>query len=347
MDVLSDVLRVIRLTGSVFFCARFSAPWAIESAPAEHLKLLLFPRAECVALFHIIMEGHCWVSMEGQSPFCLETGDAIILPLGGGHGMSSDPRLYRRPIAGVLPPGPWPEIQQIEFGGGGAATRVLCGFLHCDQHFNPLMASLPKSLWVKHSSGEVVDGSAQNRPTERETNAPPDSITSGSSLSDSTQWLPRTLHYMIQEANEGRPGSSTMLARLAELLFVEVLRRYIQQRPPGHTGWLAGVADPEVGRALGYLHAEPQRNWTVDELARHVALSRSALAQRFCALIGEPPMRYLAGWRLHVARQLLTQPGMGVAEVASRVGYDSEAAFNRAFKRHVGLPPATWRRQNQ
>ena len=128
MDVLSDVLRVIRLTGSIFFCARFSAPWAIESASAEHLKGILFPRAECLALFHIVIEGHCWVSIEGQSPFCLETGDAVILPLGGGHGMGSDPQLHRRPIAGVLPPGPWPEIQRIEFGGGGAATRFAVRF---------------------------------------------------------------------------------------------------------------------------------------------------------------------------------------------------------------------------
>ena len=199
------------------------------------------------------------------------------------------------------------------------------------------MASLPKSLWVKHSSGEVTDGSTSGGQTTREMNPAP----------DATGWLPMTLRHMIHEADDGKPGSSTMLSRLAELLFVEVLRRYAQQRPPGHTGWLAGVGDPEVGRALGCLHAEPQRNWTVDELARSVALSRSALAQRFCDLIGEPPMRYLAGWRLQVARQLLTQPGMGVAEVASRVGYDSEAAFNRAFKRHVGLPPAAWRRQNQ
>jgi transcriptional regulator GlxA family with amidase domain len=200
------------------------------------------------------------------------------------------------------------------------------------------MTALPKLLWVKHASCEIADGSIQKGEATWE---------NGTSSESSSSWLSLTLHHMIQEATEGKSGSSTMLARLAELLLVEVVRRYIQQRPPVHTGWFAGVRDPEVGRALSYLHAEPGRAWTVDELARNVALSRSALAQRFGTLVGEPPMRYLASWRLQVARQLLTQPGIGVAEVATRVGYDSEAAFNRAFKRHVGLPPATWRRQNQ
>lgn len=337
MDVLSDVLRVIRLKGSVFFGTRFSAPWAIESAGDDGLARLLFPQAEYIALFHIVVEGCCWISIEGHSPICLEAGDAIILPHYDVHKMSSDPHIPPRSFQGAIPPGPWAEMPQIEFGGGGALTHMLCGFLRCDQHFNPLMASLPTLLWVKHSNGEVVDGSTQNRQAEQE----------GSVLADSAMWLPLTLDHMIQEATQGKSGSTAMLSRLAEILFVEVLRRYIQHRPPGHTGWLAGVKDPDIGRALGYLHAEPQRDWTVDELASEVALSRSALAQRFCSLIGEPPMRYLAGWRLHVARQLLNQPGSGIAEVAARVGYDSEAAFNRAFKRHVGLPPATWRRQNQ
>jgi AraC-like DNA-binding protein len=337
MDVLSDVLRGIRLTGSVFLGARFTAPWALESG-GDHVTRFVFPQAERIALFHIVVEGSVWVTLSGQAPLCLEAGDAILFPHNDLHTMGSDPRLPPRSLDGAMPPAPLNEMPQIEFGGGGEVTRVLCGYLRCDQHFNPLMASLPKLLWVKHASGEVADGATQIRQGKR----------GESAQSASSTWLPLTLRHMVQEAAEARPGNATMLARLAELLFVEVLRRYIQQRPPGHSGWLAGVRDPEVGRALGYLHAEPGRAWTVDELARNVALSRSALAQRFGSLVGEPPMRYLAGWRLQVARQLLSQPGgMGIAEVASRVGYDSEAAFNRAFKRHVGLPPATWRRQNQ
>jgi transcriptional regulator GlxA family with amidase domain len=157
-------------------------------------------------------------------------------------------------------------------------------------------------------------------------------------------WLATTLRHTIEQADATDPGSSAMLARLTELLYLDVVRRYMQQLPPGRMGWLAGVKDPEVGRALRLLHARPDRPWTVDDLAHEVGVSRSGLAQRFTELIGEAPMRYLAAWRIQLAKHLLLQAALPIAEVADRVGYESEAAFNRAFKRHVGSPPVTWRK---
>ena len=165
-------------------------------------------------------------------------------------------------------------------------------------------------------------------------------------LADADGWLASTLRHTIEEADGTRPGSFAMLARLTELLYVEVLRRYMRQLSSGQTGWLAGVNDPEVGRALRLLHAQPQRQWTVEELAHEVGVSRSGLAQRFTELVGEAPMRYLTGWRIQLAKHLILQAGLPIAEVADRVGYESEAAFNRAFKRHVGEPPVAWRKKS-
>jgi AraC family transcriptional regulator, alkane utilization regulator len=227
-------------------------------------------------------------------------------------------------------------ILQLDYGGGGEATRFVCGFLHCDQRFNPLIGALPTMLCV---CGR--DSAGQGEPSEVETAKRP-----GVVLVDAGGWLASTLRHTIEEADGMYPGSSAMLARLTELLYVEVLRRYMQRLPSGHTSWLAGVKDPEVGRALRLLHARPERQWTVEDLAREVGASRSGLAQRFTELAGEAPMRYLTGWRIQLAKHLILQAGLPIAEVADRVGYESEAAFNRAFKRHVGEPPVAWRKKS-
>lgn len=336
MDVLSDVLRVVRLTSAVFFTARLSSPWSIESPPADQLARALRLRAESIALFHVLVEGQCWFSMEGHAPLRLEAGDVIIFPHGDAHVMSSHIGAKPHPIGDLLPSQSSEKMPQLDYGGGGAATRLVCGYLHCDQRFNPLIGALPSVLCV---CGQ--DSARQSEPSEVEAARRPGVI-----LADADGWLASTLRHTIEEADGTRPGSFAMLARLTELLYVEVLRRYMRQLSSGQTGWLAGVNDPEVGRALRLLHAQPQRQWTVEELAHEVGVSRSGLAQRFTELVGEAPMRYLTGWRIQLAKHLILQAGLPIAEVADRVGYESEAAFNRAFKRHVGEPPVAWRKKS-
>ncbi len=333
MDVLSDVLRVVRLTSAVFFTARLSSPWSIESPPSDQLARALRLRAESIALFHVLVEGQCWISMEGYAPLKLEAHDVIIFPHGDAHVMTSHIGAKPQPISTLLPSQPAEQIPQLDYGGGGAATRFVCGYLHCDQRFNPLIGALPTMLCVcgRESAGQG-EVKAARRP--------------GVVLVEADGWLASTLRHTIEEADGARPGGFAMLARLTELLYVEVLRRYMQQLPAGHTGWLAGVKDAEVGRALRLLHARPEYQWNVDDLAREVGVSRSALAQRFTELTGEAPMRYLTGWRIQLAKQLILQAGLPIAEVADRVGYESEAAFNRAFKRHVGEPPVAWRKKS-
>jgi AraC-like DNA-binding protein len=336
MDVLSDVLRVVRLTSAVFFTARFSTPWSVESPPPEQLARSLRLRAESIALFHVLVEGQCWISMEGHAPLRMEARDVIIFPHGDPHVMSSHIGARPRPISALLPSQLSEEIPQLDYGGGGEATRFVCGFLHCDQRFNPLIGALPTMLIVcgrdSAGHGEMSEVEKDRYPGVVQVYA--------------DGWLASTLRHAIEEADGTYPGSSAMLARLTELLYVEVLRRYMWQLPSGHTGWLAGVKDPEVGRAMRLLHAHPERQWTVEDLAREVGVSRSGLAQRFTEMTGEAPMRYLTGWRIQLAKHLILQAGLSIAEVADRVGYESEAAFNRAFKRHVGVPPVAWRKKS-
>lgn len=337
MDVLSDVLRVVRLTSAVFFTARFSSPWSIESPPPDQLARSLKLRAESIALFHVLVEGQCWVSMEGQAPLKMEARDVIIFPHGDAHVMSSHMGATPRPINTLLPSQPSEEIPQLEYGGGGESARFVCGYLHCDQRFNPLTGALPTMLYVRGRNdsvpGEQSEGVTSRRP--------------GLVLIEADGWLASTLRHTIEESDGTEPGSLTMLARLTELLYVEVLRRYMRHLTSSeHTSWLAGVNDPEVGRALKLLHARPERQWTVEDLAHEVGVSRSGLAQRFTELTGEAPMRYLTGWRIQLAKHLILQASLPIAEVAYRVGYESEAAFNRAFKRSVGEPPVAWRKKS-
>ncbi len=334
MDVLSDTLRVVRLTGAVFLNAKLAAPWAIESSPPDELAQYLRLPSDCIALFHILVRGQGWFSVPSFAPVLLGPGDAILLPRSTPHVMSSDQRTVPVPIRSVIPPLPPGGIAVIDGGGTGELSQFICGYLHCDQRFNPLIGALP-ALIVVHPCDvdrreEAVNG-----------NAPAPRVILPIQAGD---WLETTLRHTVEEALSERPGNSDMLARLSEILFVEVLRRYMQHLPAADHGWLAGVRDPIVGQALRLLHAHPARDWTVEDLAFAVAVSRSTLAQRFTALIGESPMRYLAGWRIQLAKQLLKQLNLSIVEVAEHVGYASEAAFNRAFRRHVGLPPAAWAR---
>jgi AraC family transcriptional regulator, alkane utilization regulator len=333
MDILSDVLHTVRLSGAVFFTAEFSSPWALDSPNRELLASIVMPDAECMVLFHILTEGECFVLCKKYPPVKLEAGDVIIFPHGESHTMCSHLGAKATPVGAVFSRSSTDATPQVAFGGGGRKSRFICGYLNCDQRFDPLVSALPEMLVVRscndYATVEVIE---HNGPR-------PAKVPEGSGT-----WLSTTLKFTTNEARAARPGNAAMLGRLTELMFVEILRQYMQQLPPGQRGWLAGVNDVHVGKALRLMHADPARAWTVSELAREAAISRSALAERFTQLIGESPMRYLVRWRVQLAKQMLRDGGSSVAEIAARVGYGSEAAFNRAFKRGAGSPPATWRK---
>ncbi|HEX5476176.1 MAG TPA: AraC family transcriptional regulator [Vicinamibacterales bacterium] len=333
MDVLSDVLRVVQLSGAVFFTADFSSPWALESPSPERLASAVMPDAECVVLFHILVEGECEVACPGHPTTTMEGGDVIVFPRGDQHTMRSRGAAAATPLASIFSPGRYDEPPQLSFGGGGSTSRFVCGYLNCDQRFSPLVEALPTMLLVR-SRGEYSAIEAIERDGGRPIVVPPGSGT----------WLGTTLKFTIAEARTARPGNAAMLGRLTELMFVGILREYMHRLPTDQGGWFAGLNDACIGRALRLLHANPARDWTVDDLAREVAVSRSVLAQRFTELVGEAPMRYLANWRMQLAKQMMRTGTGNIQDVATRVGYDSEAAFNRAFKRATGSPPGTWRR---
>jgi AraC-like DNA-binding protein len=333
MDVLSDVIRIVRLSGAVFFTAEFSSPWALESPNPDLLADIVMPDAECVVLFHILMEGACIVECASCVSARMEANDVIVFPHGEPHTMRSDEGTQVTRMDSVFPRRSQDSLPQVTFGGGGRVSQFICGYLNCDQRFAPLLGALPTMLLVRNRENDTVL-EAIDRGGRR-----PSALPIGS-----TAWLGTTLKYTMHEARTARPGNAAMLGRLTELMFVEIIREYMQQVPDDRGGWLAGLKDPYVGKALRLLHANPMRNWTVEDLARETALSRSALAQRFTDLVGEAPMRYLANWRMQLAKDMLREGLHSIQEIAARVGYESEPAFNRAFKRATGCPPAAWRK---
>jgi AraC-like DNA-binding protein len=307
MDALSDVLRVVRLKGGVFLHAEFTAPWCILSQVAPRDCGGLLDGAEHLVLYHYVVEGRLSARPLGGEPVEIGAGEVIIFPHNHEHLLGSDVDLPPVPSQQIVQASPGGGLWVIRHGGGGERTRIVDG--------NPLAAALPPVLRFDISQGSAA------------------------------AWMKSTLEFAADEIAVRRAGSSTVLARLSELLFVETLRRYVESLPEEQTGWLAGLKDPFVSRALALLHGHVAREWTVDDLGREVGLSRSALADRFTRLIGEPPMRYLARWRIQVAAHQLRNSDMALARIAEQVGYESEAAFNRAFKRNFGVPPATWRRK--
>ena len=318
MDALSDVLRVAHLTGGVFLRAEFFAPWCIASRlTPEHCSPVLGP-ASHMMIFHYVAEGEVRIQIEGeQDEDLIETGEVVLLPRNNMHLIGSALSLPAVPGKEVIRPPRDGGLFSIHHGGTGNCTRMVCGFLGCaGTEGNPVISSLPPLLRVKLEQGGAAE------------------------------WIRSTFQYAAEEVSAGRPGSETVLAKVSELLFVEAVRRYAEELPDGRTGWFSGLRDPHVARALALLHRDITRRWTVDDLGREVGMSRSALADRFIRLIGVPPMHYLAGWRMQVATGKLRDTSDSLAQVAETVGYDSEAAFSRAFKKAFGTAPATWRRSN-
>lgn len=314
MDALSETLRVVRLVGAIFISARFTAPWCYQSPHASTAAPILEPGADRVVIFHLITEGECFCELGGENPVHLQAGDAVVFPQGDAHLMTSQPGL--QPAKGsdlckVLARRP----RQLSYGGGGATTRLVCGYLACDATMARLLLDgLPRVVRVS------VRGS------------------------DVGTWLEASVRYALAEARSPRPGGSGVLAKLAEVLFIEVLRLHMNEQSGDRIGWLAGLTDRVVGPALNAIHAQPARAWTLDELARMCNSSRSVLAERFQHLVGQSPIHYLTQWRMMLAANLLLRSKVSLASIAEDVGYSTDTAFSRAFRREYGVPPATWRR---
>lgn len=311
MDPLSDLLRVVRLDGAYFYAVEATAPWSVETAPARELTPRIMPAAEHLISYHIVTDGRCYGGLVGADPVELVRGDVIVFPHGDGHVMSSE--RGRRPGAQVHRVYSTRFRETVMLGGGSRPrdTSFVCGFLGCDlRPFNPLLAALPRQLHVRGLPPDTFGGFTRQ---------------------------------LVEESRLGKAGAEGVLTRLAELMFIAVLRRYLEDLPPEQTGWLAGLRDELVGRVLTLLHDRPGHPWTLDELAREAASSRSNVARRFTEIVGQPPMQYLTQWRMQVAANLLLQSGSKVAVIGGTVGYDSEAAFSRAFKKATGVAPGAWR----
>src|SRR5262245_11508804 len=282
----------------------------------DHCKpFLVAPRY--VIAYHFVARGSMLVRIEGGETVTVREGEIVMLPNNDAHRFGSDLDVAARAVPTVVKPPPPGAITQIRFGGGGEPTQLLCGFLGAETSFDPLRAALPPLLKL-------------------------DVRTTASGA-----WIESSFRFAVSEISSGRVGSSTVLAKLSELLFVEAVGRYVASLPPERRGWLAGLRDPQIGRALTLLHARPTDAWTAESLALEVGMSRSVFADRFTSLVGEPPITYLKLWRMHIAAQRLREGRGSVAQIAFAVGYESEAAFSRAFKRQFGESPGGWRKQSQ
>ncbi len=318
MDVLSDVLSAVRLSGAIFFDIDAGTPWVGESPRARTIANAIMPGAQHIISFHAALSGGFWTTADDDEvPWMrIEAGDVIVYPHGNADVLSSAPdmrsgtnplTMYYRPVDEHLP------FQLIMGGGEEPRTHFICGYLGCDvRPFNPLVGALPKYI---HS-----------RPTDGET-----------PVTD-------LFRMALSAGRRNRPGSETVLAKIGELMFVEVLRRYIDALPEESKGWLAGLRDPHIGEALRLLHGQPAEPWTLERLARETGVSRTIFAERFMQHMGVSPMQYLTQWRMQLAARAMEDPRVSLAQIAADVGYESEAAFHRAFKKMVGVPPGAWRR---
>jgi AraC-like DNA-binding protein len=310
MDPLSDLLRTIRLEGAYFYAVEAAAPWSIETVAAHELSPRIMPHAEHLISYHILTDGTCFGGLDGAQQYAMEPGDVIVFPHGDSHLMSSAQGLRIGPDVNSSTPARFPETVILGEHGPRTASFV-CGFLGCDlRPFNPLLSALPRTM---HMRGVANTG------------------------------LGAFTRQIAEQSRGGRAGADMVLTRLAELMFIEVVRRYLDELPAGQIGWLAGLRDEVVGRVLLLIHGRPGFDWNLADLARESSSSRSIVAKRFTEIVGQPPMHYLTQWRMQLAANLLLRSSAKVATIGADVGYDSEAAFSRAFKKATGESPAIWR----
>ena len=317
MDALSEVLKIVKLSGALFFNAEFSAPWCVASSQSSRLAPLLCPGAGHVIIYHYLAGGRAYSQLPDGSRCDLGPGDVVIFPHGNAHILGNGackPVDSLKAFANNLSNG----LKVARYGGGGELTNFVCGYMACDPGLSEvILAGLPSMLVVNIA----------NDPAGR--------------------WMANSIQFSVREAGGLGTGSDVVLARLSEVLFIETLRRFIQDMPDHQKGWLAGARDPVIGEALALLHKDPAHPWTVAGLSHQVGVSRTRFAERFRHFLGEPPMAYLARWRLKLAAEMLASSNANVGEIAAGVGYASEAAFNRIFKREFGCPPAQFRRSRR
>lgn len=315
MDALSDMLRVVGLTGGIFLDAKFTAPWCILGKVSPDMCAPFMAPPSHLVCFHFIVEGRCFIEVAKNESVSVEEGEAVLLSRNDLHKIGSDLALNPTPADSIILSPEGAGVPRIVHGGGGDRCTMVCGFLGGDAQLEPLLTTLPSLLKLK-----VRD-------------------TPGG------EWIAQSFRYGAQQLANGDPGAATIMSKMSELLFVEAVRRYLTTLPDANTGFLAALRDPTIGKALALMHTQVARDWTAEALADAVNLSRSAFAERFGVLMGQPPMRYLTSWRMQVAGQKLREGKQTIAQIAFDIGYESEAAFTRAFKREVGLPPATWRKE--
>jgi AraC-like DNA-binding protein len=313
MDALSEALASVRMTSAIFYHAECTAPWGFRVPPLETVAHILAPGTERLVSYHLLTEGQA-VAEFADSTVSLTAGDVLIIPQGDPHTVSNGSpsefidsgALLGRYLSG--------ERTMMCLGSGGETTRFVCGYFGCERYADKLfLAGLP-----------LIKINLRGDP--------------------GGEWLESSVRHLVSQAGSQRPGHAVLLAKMAEALFIETLRRYMDQLPSEQTGWLAGARDPVVGAALAALHRRPCHRWTLEGLAAECGASRSVVAERFVRYLSEPPLTYLARWRLQLAVRMLQTTRKTVLQVAGEVGYDSEAAFNRAFKREFGIPPGQFRK---
>ncbi|WJR81432.1 AraC family transcriptional regulator [Bradyrhizobium sp. NP1] len=316
-DTLSDVLKTVRLTGAAYFDIAAQEPWSVHSPARDLILPRILPGADHLIAYHVVTSGRCFAGLDGGEAVAVEAGEVVMFTHADPHVMSSSAGMQGEAPsadmidiaeAGLLP------FHINLMNGGAVSARLVCGYLACDaKPFNPLLEALPPML----KAGDI-------------------------SRNDSG-WLGHFIHFAVAEVAEKRAGSESILTRLSELMFIDVVRRHIESLPPQKTGWLAGLRDPSVGKALALIHARPSFNWTIEGLARQCGTSRTVMAERFSQFVGVPPMHYLAKWRMQVAAEMLNRGNSQMATIAAEIGYESEASFSRAFKKMMGVPPSAWR----
>jgi AraC-like DNA-binding protein len=316
-DALSDVLKTVRLTGAAYFDVVAREPWSVHSPARDQILPRVLPGADHLIAYHVVTEGHCHASLLSGETIALEAGEVVVFSHADAHIMSSHAGMQADPpgvdFLEIADAGRLPFHVNLANDGGGT-FKMVCGYLACDARpFNPLLDALPPMLKA------------------------------GDSRTNQTNWIGQFIQFAVAEVSDKRAGSESVLTKLSELMFIDVVRRYIETLPEQKTGWLPGLRDPAVSKALALMHARPSFSWTIEGLARQCGTSRSVFAERFAELIGVPPMAYLAQWRMQVASEMLNRRNLNMAAIASEVGYESEAAFSRSFKRMMGVTPSAWR----
>jgi AraC-like DNA-binding protein len=315
---LASALGRLRLNGAIFLRGVYSEAWAYESVPGADASAILSPGSPRVILFHVVATGRAWVEVDGEERLYAGAGDVIVLPYGDTHRMGGSLASECTALATLLAPPPWTEMPVVQLGGGGARTELVCGYLSCDDPlFDPRLRALPPIFVVSPPAGAARD------------------------------WVRAGIDYALAQTSMVQPsmdsGHLEGPVQIPESLLVEVLKLHLASAPAAQQGWLRAIRDPLLGPALAAIHRAPESKWTVDGLAREANTSGSVLDERFREVLGLAPIRYLAGWRMHVAGDLLRGSDLPVAVVARRVGYDAEEAFSRAFKRVHGAAPSVWR----